>query len=273
MQFNNFESSYHFINDNENSFPYIQLDNSFTYNITFDENLFTESPCENAEFKSQQLNQNSKKISKQPKSSSPSSTTKSPKGRAIRNLWKPHEDELLLKLYAEHGPKWTLIGRLIGGRACKQVRDRYLNNLRPNIKNEPFTPQEDEQLVSLYYQLGTKWKEIAEKMSGRTQAQVKNRFYLHLKDTLQNFKINPFAITKNESACSQSTVDTEHCASEDQSCDFVNSHSDLDMGFGFIQYNQDHFKELDMKFEENNNQASCYYGNFAKSISSLIENL
>jgi len=170
----------------------------------------------------------SKKITKKSKKeASPSENTKT---RAVRNLWKAHEDELLLKLYAEHGPKWTLIGRLIGDRTCKQVRDRYINNLRPNIKNEPFSQEEDEQLIALYYQFGTKWKQIAGQMAGRTQAQVKNRFYLHLKDSLANFKINPFAVAKKDSACSASTVDTE----------YVNENfTKEDTGFGFISYQQE----------------------------------
>jgi len=259
MQFDLFNNNY----NNENSFPFISLEENFLYNHSID--LLQDTTDD---FQHIELNKNSKKIAKQPKLESPTSSTKSPKTRAVRNLWKAHEDELLLQLYAQHGPKWTLIGRLIGGRACKQVRDRYLNNLRPDINNSPFSQQEDEQLVSLYYQLGTKWKDIAARMAGRTQSQVKNRFYLHLKDSLQNFKIEPLAITKTEST---STAATEH----DQSSDFVSSHSDLDMGFGFIQYNQDNFRELDLKFDENffaSNQASYHYGKFAQNISSLIEN-
>jgi len=193
--------------------------------------LSNESDSENIDPK---LVINSKKISKKDKSSPISAET--PKARAVRNLWKSHEDELLVKLYAEHGPKWTLIGRLIGNRTCKQVRDRYLNNLRPNIKNEPFTQEEDEQLVALYYQFGTKWKQVASIMSGRTQSQVKNRFYLHLKDTLANFKINPFAVTKKDSACSASTVDTEY--------------GQEDAGFGFISYDKEERKPIMALLEE-----------------------
>jgi len=224
------------------------------------------------------LNKNSKKISKQSKSKSdsPSSNkSKSPKTRAVRNLWKPHEDDLLIRLYALHGPKWTLIGRLIGGRACKQVRDRYLNNLRPDINNSPFTPQEDEVLVCLYNQLGSKWKDIAERMPGRTQAQVKNRFYLHLKDSLHNYKMNPFAIGKNDSACSNSTVDTN---SEEQSpADYSALNRGVDEGFGFISYNQTNLKverpSLKKEEEEEEEEDFGIHLNLIRDTSYKFENL
>lgn len=78
------------------------------------------------------LSPHSKKICKKNKKEV-ENMPEAPKTRKVRNLWKKEEDVLLLELVAKYGPKWTLIGKTIGGRACKQVRDRYNNHLRPNI--------------------------------------------------------------------------------------------------------------------------------------------
>jgi len=67
------------------------------------------------------------------------------------------------------------------GRTGKQIRDRYLNKLRPNIKCGDWSPAEDAKLVSLCKEIGHRWSAIATYLPGRTEAQVKNRFYSHIK--------------------------------------------------------------------------------------------
>lgn len=70
---------------------------------------------------------------------------------------------------------------MITGRTGKQIRDRFLNKLKPNIKKGDWTQAEDALLVQLYYQIGHKWSKIATYLPGRTEGQVKNRFYSHVK--------------------------------------------------------------------------------------------
>jgi len=216
--------------------------------------------------KASSLQSTSKKIAK----SSPLSPEKTPNGkaRAARNLWKPHEDEMLLRLVAEHGPKWTLIGKMIGGRVCKQVRDRYLNNLRPNINSGPFTREEDEQLAFLYQQMGPKWRKIADSMPGRTESQVKNRFYMCLKDRLHHYKVSPLAVKKNDSASSQSTIDSEACPSEAISPDFNALNRKESLDFGFISYNRENTKQV----EDDNESLDCHL-NFGRGPSYRLEGL
>jgi len=155
----------------------------------------------------------SKKITKTSRGSDAQSS-KSRRPKSTKHLWTPLEDRQLLELRAEHGDKWTLIGNLIGGRSCKQVRDRYLNYLNPSVKLTPFTTQEDQELISLYNQLGRRWKLIADKMAGRSESQVKNRFYRHLAAVLENDKLT---VSKLDSICSNSTNGTEACSSGDAS--------------------------------------------------------
>ena len=73
---------------------------------------------------------------------------------------------------------------MMEGRTGKQIRDRYLNKLKPNIKRGDWTDDEDRTLLALYYQIGHKWSKIATYLPGRTEGQVKNRFYSHIKKKL-----------------------------------------------------------------------------------------
>ncbi len=101
------------------------------------------------------------------------------KGR--RRAWQPHEDEKVMELVVKYGSSWAVIASMMEGRTGKQIRDRYLNKLKPNIKKAEWTLEEDQLLISCYYQFGHKWSKIATYLPGRTEGQVKNRFYSHLK--------------------------------------------------------------------------------------------
>lgn len=109
---------------------------------------------------------------------------KEEKLKGKKRPWQPAEDAKVLELLANYGQSWALIAAALGNRTGKQVRDRYLNYLRPDIKDEDFDVQEDRLLLALYYQLGAKWSKIASHIPGRTECQVKNRFYAHIKKRL-----------------------------------------------------------------------------------------
>lgn len=109
---------------------------------------------------------------------------------SIRRYWSPEEDEQLQTLYTQLRGKWTYIGRIIGNRTGKQVRDRYNNFLRHNVINTRFTAEEDALLLNLICMIGLKWTQIASHMLGRTEYQVKNRYYNHLKKFLPHQSSN-----------------------------------------------------------------------------------
>ena len=70
---------------------------------------------------------------------------------------------------------------MITGRSGKQVRDRYLNKLNPSINKGKWSQEEDEMILRLFYEKGSKWSEIAKILEGRTESQVKNRFYSYIR--------------------------------------------------------------------------------------------
>lgn len=104
-----------------------------------------------------------------------------PKAKIRRKAWQPHEDEQLMRLIEIHGMKWAKIASIMKDRTGKQIRDRYLNNLNPEIREKDWTPEEDKLLLFLYFNWGKKWSKIAASLPGRSEGQVKNRFYWELK--------------------------------------------------------------------------------------------
>jgi len=129
----------------------------------------------------------SKKISKGTAPKSTSAQTPSPKS-AKRNLWTSQEDAQVVELVKKFGTKWAIVASNMKNRNGKQVRDRYINYLLPNIKTDIWTEQEDQLLINLTYEHGNKWKLISTFIPGRTENQVKSRYYTHLKKRAEDGK-------------------------------------------------------------------------------------
>jgi len=77
--------------------------------------------------------------------------------------------------------------------------------LRPNIKCGDWKPEEDDLVVTLLKQVGNRWSLIATHLPGRTEGQVKNRYYSHLKKRIQSNGIlsqTSFSSPRNSSEAS-----------------------------------------------------------------------
>lgn len=74
-----------------------------------------------------------------------------------------------------------------------------MNYLKPEISKEDWSLTEDIQLVDLLNSYGTDWKIVEEKMSGRTQNQIKNRYFGRLKK-LHEKKLNTIKVEEEENA-------------------------------------------------------------------------
>lgn len=104
--------------------------------------------------------------------------TKILKPGLIKGPWTAEEDLKLSQWVAKEGPqKWSQCSVVIPGRSGKQCRERWLNNLDPEIKRTEWSEEEDGLLFNLYEQFGTAWSRIAKYFKGRTENNVKNRFY------------------------------------------------------------------------------------------------
>jgi hypothetical protein len=104
-----------------------------------------------------------------------SSTPKTPS--AIRHRFTAHEDERLRALVGELGDgNWAEVATRLGTRSARQCRERFRNYLDPNLRQDPWSPAEDELLLQKFIELGSRWAEIGQFFAGRSEANIKNRW-------------------------------------------------------------------------------------------------
>ena len=105
-----------------------------------------------------------------------------------RRPWTGREDDLMTKLVQENGTKqWTIISEKLNQyfpnaiRTGKQCRERWHNHLNPGINKDCWELAEEIALFSTHANLGNKWAEISNYLSGRTDNSIKNHFYSTLR--------------------------------------------------------------------------------------------
>lgn len=60
-----------------------------------------------------------------------------------------------------------MIASVMNWRTGKQIRERYINKLNPEIRVETWTKEEDLIVLEAYQRLGSKWTEISKLLRGR----------------------------------------------------------------------------------------------------------
>ncbi|WOL16311.1 hypothetical protein Cni_G25098 [Canna indica] len=95
----------------------------------------------------------------------------------VKGQWTAEEDSTLVRLVKQHGVrKWSQIAKNLDGRIGKQCRERWHNHLRPDIKKDMWTEEEERQLVEAHIKYGNRWAEIAKHISGRSENSIKNHW-------------------------------------------------------------------------------------------------
>ncbi|KAL2500065.1 myb domain protein [Abeliophyllum distichum] len=99
------------------------------------------------------------------------------KSNIIKGQWTPEEDRLLVELVEKHGVgKWCVIAQKLSGRLGKQCRERWHNHLKPDLKKDRWSDEEDKMLIEAHRVLGNKWAEMTRRLPGRSENTIKNHW-------------------------------------------------------------------------------------------------
>ncbi|KAL5543554.1 hypothetical protein UlMin_007338 [Ulmus minor] len=146
-----------------------------------------------------------------------------------KGLWSPEEDEKLMRYMLSNGQGcWSDIARNAGLQRCgKSCRLRWINYLRPDLKRGAFSPQEEDLIVHLHSILGNRWSQIAARLPGRTDNEIKNFWNSTLKKRL---KINSTTSTTSSPNDSNSSAEANTDANMAGTSTFMAMHGhDHDM--------------------------------------------
>jgi hypothetical protein len=103
-------------------------------------------------------------------------------GSSVRRPFTVEEDVRLLEIVGRSQMvNWENIAHQMGGRSSRQCRERWVNYLNPQIRNDPWTEDEDRLLLDKINELGHSWAQIGRAFNGRSESDVKNRWYSHIK--------------------------------------------------------------------------------------------
>ncbi|KAK2663899.1 hypothetical protein Ddye_002473 [Dipteronia dyeriana] len=108
-----------------------------------------------------------------------------------RGIWTAEEDAKILAYVSKHGAgNWTAVSKKAGLRRCgKSCRLRWTNYLRPDLKHDNFTLQEEEMIIRLHAAIGSRWAIIAQQLPGKTDNDVKNYWNTKMRKTLSLTKL------------------------------------------------------------------------------------
>jgi hypothetical protein len=88
------------------------------------------------------------------------------------------EDDRILRTIKETTPmlSWREISDRMPGFNPRQLRERWCHYLSPSLNTTTWTADDDQLLIQLHRELGSRWGEIGTRMGNRSAPDVKNRY-------------------------------------------------------------------------------------------------
>ena len=99
--------------------------------------------------------------------------------KKVSKKWTEEEQHVLLEAVNQHGSEiinWADVARSVPGRTGKQCREKWKNDLRPDISKEPWTSREEYILSRAHSEVGNQWSEIAKYLPQRSENSIKNHW-------------------------------------------------------------------------------------------------
>lgn len=97
----------------------------------------------------------------------------------MKRKFTPEEDLLITEEVKKLGSTdWTKLAEKIPGRNGRQIRERWVNYLSPDVNRGPWTLEEDASLEEYVRTIGKKWSQIASHFPNRTDVMLKNHYIL-----------------------------------------------------------------------------------------------
>lgn len=91
--------------------------------------------------------------------------------------WTPEEDKALIESVKKNGmSNWSLVASDVKGRTGKQCRERWTNQLCPELNKNEWTAHEDQILLEQHAIRGNMWSIISRFLPGRSLNSIKNRW-------------------------------------------------------------------------------------------------
>ncbi|KAF8115968.1 hypothetical protein N665_0025s0402 [Sinapis alba] len=125
-----------------------------------------------------------------------------------KGLWSPEEDSKLMQYMISNGQGcWSDVAKNAGLQRCgKSCRLRWINYLRPDLKRGAFSPQEEDLIIRFHSILGNRWSQIAARLPGRTDNEIKNFWNSTIKKRLK--KMSDTSNLVNNSSSSPNASDS-----------------------------------------------------------------
>ncbi|KAJ6253719.1 snRNA-activating protein complex subunit 4 [Anaeramoeba flamelloides] len=118
--------------------------------------------------------------------------------------WNSVEDEFLIKAVNTLGlSAWYQIAELVPSRNVKQCRERWKNQLDPDINRGEFTEEEKKLLKQKVYEIGTRWCIVSTFFKGRPENMLKNYWYSIVMQSSKKKKRQKNKSPKQASSCSK----------------------------------------------------------------------
>ncbi|XP_016450602.1 transcription factor MYB61-like [Nicotiana tabacum] len=159
------------------------------------------------------------------------------KQKLRKGLWSPEEDEKLINHISKYGHGcWSSVPKLAGLQRCgKSCRLRWINYLRPDLKRGTFSQEEENLIIELHAVLGNKWSQIAARLPGRTDNEIKNLWNSSIKKKLRQKGIDPnthkpLSEVENEEKVSAISKNNEKASEGSSELNFFEAHENSNYG-------------------------------------------